>query len=81
MTTITILDGSFEPAEGIELIRMMLRIKIQYHENKIQKDSTEEDVKMRERRIKQLQEEMDRLNQIAAGSTLPLQIHGQVSIA
>lgn len=64
MTTLTLLDGTFEPKEGIELIRNMLRLKIQFHENKINGMGSEEDVEMRERRIKALQRDLDKLNSI-----------------
>lgn len=55
---IQLIQGEFESKDALELIVQMVHIKIKYHENKIQSDSNEEDIKTRERKIIQLQQEL-----------------------
>lgn len=56
--TIQLIQGSFSKEEAIHLIAKMIDVKIKYHEDKIGKSDNEEDIKMRETRIKQLQKEL-----------------------
>ncbi|MCU0442696.1 MAG: hypothetical protein MUE96_09885 [Bacteroidia bacterium] len=58
MKPIKLLQGSFSKADALDLIEALLRVKIAYHEQKIGSDSNEEDIKMREQRIKQLQDDL-----------------------
>ncbi|MEO5592434.1 MAG: hypothetical protein ABIR15_02740 [Chitinophagaceae bacterium] len=55
---IHLIKGSFNSKDAIELITQLINVKIQFHENKIGKTHNEEDIKMRERRIKQLQNDI-----------------------
>lgn len=56
---ISLLKGSFLPEEAEELITKMVHVKIKYHENKISNDLlNEEDIKMREKRIIELQRDL-----------------------
>lgn len=52
---IKIINGHFKNAEAIELIEKFIKIKIAFHEDKITPQSNEEEIKMRETRIKELQ--------------------------
>jgi hypothetical protein len=52
-----LIDGQFSPNEALEILSQMLQVKLRFHESKINKDSTEEDIKYRESRMKQLQAE------------------------
>lgn len=56
--TIQLMEGEFNSNEALELITQMLHIKIKFHENKIGKSETEEDVKSREAKIKRLQKNL-----------------------
>lgn len=58
MKNIQLFDGSFEQHEALDLLTQMVHVKIRYHENKISSLSNEEDIKMRENRIKLLQREL-----------------------
>lgn len=58
MKPITLLQGSFSKADALDLMEALLQVKIAYHEQKIGVDANEEDIKMREQRIKQLQEDL-----------------------
>lgn len=53
-----LINGQFNSQEALEIITQLVHVKIRYQENKIQRSSAEEDVKMREGRIKQLQKEL-----------------------
>jgi hypothetical protein len=58
MKNIQLFDGSFEPKEVLDLLTQIIQVKIRYHEGKISSLSNEEDIKMRENRIKLLQKEL-----------------------
>ncbi|GAB2786532.1 hypothetical protein GCM10027275_33790 [Rhabdobacter roseus] len=55
---IQLFKGQFGSREAAELITRLIHVKIKYHEEKIQKDSAEEDIKMREARIRELQKDL-----------------------
>ena len=55
---IKLIQGYFTPEDSIDILTKMINIKIEYHESKIDKSSNEEDIKMREERIKLLQKDL-----------------------
>lgn len=61
---IQLLQGNFGNDEALELISPMVNIKIKYHENKISTHYNEEDIKTRESKINQLQNEHFELRKI-----------------
>lgn len=52
-----LIKGNYSQSEALDLLTQLIHVKIRFHENKIEKSHKEEDIKMRERRIKQLQKE------------------------
>lgn len=54
---ITLIKGSYAASEALELVGKMIADKIRFQESKISKSCNEEDIKMREGRIKALQNE------------------------
>jgi len=56
--TLTLVDGSFSAQEAIDIVTKLFKVKIEFHENKIKHESNAEDIKMREKRIKQIQNEL-----------------------
>ncbi len=58
-----LIKGHFKAQDAVEIITRMIDVKIKYHEGKITSESTMEDIKMRERRIKQLQKELFEVRQ------------------
>ncbi|MEO8821061.1 MAG: hypothetical protein ABI267_00810 [Ginsengibacter sp.] len=58
MNNIQLIKGTFSKVEAIELMTQLFKVKIQFHENKIGRTHNEEDIKMRESRIKQLQNDL-----------------------
>ncbi len=55
---IKLLNGSFDQADAIRIITSMIEVKIKFHEDKIHSSSVEEDIKMRENRIRLLQQDL-----------------------
>lgn len=52
---IQLIQGQFSINDAVDIITQMVQVKIKFQEDKIQHSSNEEDIKMREVRIKQLQ--------------------------
>ena len=55
---IHLIQGQFTGKDAITLITKMIDVKIKFQEEKIKNSDNEEDVKMRETRIKNLQKEL-----------------------
>jgi hypothetical protein len=74
---IQLIQGQFNKKEAIELITQMIHVKIKYHENKINNNSSEEDVKYRETKIKNLQKELFELKYYLDnhGNSVQLEAH------
>jgi hypothetical protein len=53
-----LITGSFTPTEAIDLLSRLADVKIRFHEDKISKAASEEDISMREARIKVLQDHL-----------------------
>ncbi len=53
-----LIDGQFSATDAIAIITQLTEVKIKYHENKIKNSHYEEDIKMREQKIKKLQKEL-----------------------
>ncbi|NBU80634.1 MAG: hypothetical protein EBS55_03160 [Flavobacteriaceae bacterium] len=50
-----LIDGDFNQIETIDLLTQLYQVKIKFHEEKVKNSLNEEDIKMRERKIKSLQ--------------------------
>jgi Spy/CpxP family protein refolding chaperone len=62
---IQLIEGSFDKQDALNLLNKIIKVKIDFHENKIDADSNAEDIRMREQKIKKLQNNlMDLRNQI-----------------
>jgi hypothetical protein len=53
-----LLQGEFSAQDSLDIITRMIHIKITHHENRITNNSSEEEIKYREFRIKRLQKEL-----------------------
>ena len=58
-----LINGRFAQAEAMDILTQLIQVKIKYHEGKIENTHNEEDIKMREQRIKQLQQDFYDLKQ------------------
>lgn len=55
---IQLIKGSFHANDSIELMSQLIQVKIKFHEQQASNSHNEEDIKMRESRIKELQNEL-----------------------
>ena len=53
-----LIQGQFKSIDAVDIITQMVQVKIKYHEDKIQHSINEEDIKMREAKIKTLQKNL-----------------------
>ncbi len=53
-----LIHGELNTTDALVLISQMVDNKIKYHENKINSQCNEEDIKIRETKIKQLQKDL-----------------------
>ncbi len=77
---IQLIQGEFSTGDAIDLITQVIHLKIKYHENKIDNDSSEEDVKFRESKIKHLQKELFEFRKEIEGKNSNVTIDAVVKI-
>ncbi len=75
-----LMQGKFSSRDALELITNMVHIKIKYHENKIANNTSEEDIKSRESKIKQLQKQLFELRETIITNNGNLTIEGIINI-
>jgi len=75
-----LINGSFSKQEALELITQMVHVKIKFQENKIQHSSNEEDIKMRESKIKQLQKDLYEIKKEIDKEVEFIDIHSEIII-
>ena len=56
--TLQLVQGEFSNIETMDMVTQMFEMRIKFHENKIKSTHNEEDIKMREKKIKFLQGEL-----------------------
>lgn len=61
--TLELMNGAFSGPELLSLLEPMIQTKIRFNESKIDQAASEEDIKMRESRIKQLQLDWQNIRQ------------------
>lgn len=77
---IQLLKGSFDAREAIDILNQMVQVKIKFHEKKITSHCSEEEIKMRERRIKQLQDEWKELRATIADKNGIITLNAAVEV-
>jgi len=78
--TVQLLDGTFSARDAGSLLTALFEIKIKFHETQIQADSSEEQIKMRENRIKDLQNELKKTIAYLQGQNGPVQLKSDVEV-
>lgn len=58
-----LINGYFNSKEALDLLTQLVHVKVKFHESKITNTTSEEDIKTREKRIKDLQRELFELRQ------------------
>lgn len=77
---IQLINTEFSSGDALDIIGQMIQIKIKYHENKIAKNSNEEDIKYREAKIKGLQNELFNLRNSLAGKEGKVKLDATIKI-
>lgn len=75
-----LIKGHFAAQDAVNIITSIIDVKIKYHEGKINAASSEEDIKMRERRIKQLQKELFQVRQHIGKKTGKISLDSTINI-
>jgi hypothetical protein len=75
-----LIKGHFEPVEAAELLTQLVYTKIKFHESKIDPSSSEESIKYREGKIKQLQLILNQTRQQILESEKPLEMESLIQI-
>ncbi|WP_298225104.1 hypothetical protein [Flavobacterium sp.] len=75
-----LINGQFSTQEAITLLTEMIAVKIKYHEKKIIDNHYEEDVKMREQKIKLLQNELAESRNYIQNQSGNINIKGTINI-
>jgi hypothetical protein len=76
---ITLVDGTYESQEAIDLMTYLVHAKIKFHESKI-RDLDEMDVKMREKSIKQLQQDLYQFRELVAKGRQEVELHAELNV-
>jgi hypothetical protein len=77
---LNLLQGQFEKNDALHLITQFVHAKIRYHEDKIMRSSSEEDIKMRENRIKELQRDLYELRKTLENSNGSLSLSSVIEV-
>jgi hypothetical protein len=77
---IQLIQGEFSTPDALELVTQMVQLKIKYHENKIATDTSEEDIKYRESKIKRLQKELTELREAMILNNKNVKLEGTIKI-
>ena len=72
---IQLIQGQFSTQDAVEILTQMVNVKIQFHENKIASIDGEEAIKMREKRIKDLQQDLQLIREriLANGNSISME--------
>ncbi|MEN9336436.1 MAG: hypothetical protein RLZZ500_1423 [Bacteroidota bacterium] len=78
---IQLIQGQFSSVEALELLREMVDVKIKFHERKIANSASEEDIKFREKRIKDLQAEWKQIQIQVQQREIPVSLKAMVHVS
>jgi hypothetical protein len=77
---IQLIEGHFSAKDAIEIITQMIHVKIKFHENKIDNTNNEEDGKMREKKIHQLQKNLFEVRKIIESKGEGVSLNSEILI-
>ena len=77
---IQLIQGQFNAQDAIDILTQLLEVKIKFHENKINNDLSEEATKMREKRIKSLQTDLQNIRQYIKENGDSITLQSQINI-
>ena len=72
---IQLMQGQFSAQDAIDIITQLISVKIKFHEKKIEANDGEEATKMREKRIKDLQKDLQNIREyvLANGKSISIE--------
>ena len=72
---IQLMQGQFNTQDAVDIITQLINVKIKFHENKIEANDGEEATKMREKRIKDLQQDLHKAREyiLANGKSISIE--------
>jgi len=76
-----LIQGHFNKEDAAQIIREMINIKINFHSNKITRESSEELIKFREKKILSLQNELKSLNHYLSSQTDSITLNAQIDLS
>lgn len=77
---IQLIEGSFDKQDALNLLSKIIKVKIDFHEGKIDVDSNAEDIRMREQKIKKLQNNLIDLRNKIHDSSNGIVINSSIEI-
>jgi len=78
--TVQLVSGEFSKLETLNMITQMFEMRIKFHEDKIISSHNEEDVKMRERKIKFLQGELSQAREYLVNKDEPIAVSCTITL-
>lgn len=75
-----LIQGQFTQEDAAQIITEMIHVKINFHMNKITKESSEELIKFREKKILTLQNELSKLHQHLKSQNNNINLNAQIHI-
>lgn len=77
---IQLINGDFSKADAKELITKLLSVKVKFHEDKITQDSSEEEMKFREKKIIALNNELAAFKKNIENEPATISMHSIIEI-
>lgn len=78
---IQLIQGQFSGKDALDIITQMVQIKIKFQESKISHLSNEEDIKVREKKIQSLQNELHKVRKYLEQTGGELNIQSEISVS
>lgn len=77
---IQLIEGNFDPKDALDILTKMIHVKIKFQEDKINETSNEEDINMRETRIKRLQKSLFEIRNHIESKKGKITIEGSITL-
>jgi hypothetical protein len=77
---IDLIKGRFKTSDAMSIISNMIDVKIKFEEEKILGSDNEEDIKMRESRIKTLQKDLSESRKLVEAQAGLVSLHSEIQL-
>lgn len=75
-----LIQGNFESKDALEILTKMVQVKIKFHEEKIDNSLQVEDIKMREKKIRKLQNDLSEVRSLLMKKGGTSSLSGEIEI-